>query len=149
MPQGGPSAWPNEPPKALMLFILIYFLDDALVPTVAWAEAFAVCIPACHSIRVSGVQLGELCFEGGVARVCHLNPALSERAATGSWPVRLPRGEASVICIPGLFDVFNESVSHYGKIVLPCKRKFRLRGRWFCRARFAKNWGCDPGMRLM
>ena len=43
-----------------MLLILIYFLDDALVPTVAWAEAFAVCILACHSIRVSGVQLGEL-----------------------------------------------------------------------------------------
>ena len=68
-----------------MLLILIYFLDDALVPTVAWAEAFEVCTPACHSIRGwQAFSSASLSFEAGPARVCHLNPALSERAATGS-----------------------------------------------------------------
>jgi hypothetical protein len=72
-----------------MLFVLIYCLDDAVVPTVAWAETFVVCIPTRHSIRGwQAFSSGSLCFEAGPARVCHLNPALSERAATGSFEER-------------------------------------------------------------
>jgi hypothetical protein len=79
-----------------MLFVLIYCLDDALVPTVAWAETFALCIPTRHSIRgCQAFNSVSLCFEAGPARVCHLNPALSERAATGSWPVRLTEAKDS------------------------------------------------------
>ena len=53
-----------------MLFILIYFLDDALVRTVAWAEAFAICIPTRYSIR--GCQAFSLATvpSAGPARVC-------------------------------------------------------------------------------
>lgn len=37
----------------------------------------------------------------------------------------------------------------YGKMVLPCKRRFQPRDRWFFPIRFAANWAFAPVTRLM
>jgi hypothetical protein len=85
-----------------MLFILVYFLDDAVILTVARAEAFAVCIPTRHSIR--GCQA--FSFASFASKLGQRECVSSKPRPLGVGGYRelagsVARGEASVICIRG------------------------------------------------
>jgi len=96
-----------------MLFVLIYFLDDAMVPTVAWVEAFAVC---CHSIRVVRrsawrALLRSRASESVSSKPRTLGPSklMVKKGGYRELAGSVARGEALVICIRGPFDVCDRS----------------------------------------